>query len=124
EIAERLKSERLFRERRVHPLHLRLDRGVVQPVGVVLLKADAEGTLQQARRRSLGVGWFGFVVGLFGPGATRLLLRRLQYGHARQRVIGDELVARGGERPADRTGDADADDVAAESFAALRERNV
>src|SRR4029077_9192221 len=39
-------------------------------------------------------------------------------------IVADDLVAGGGERPADRTGDADADDVAAEPLAALGEGDV
>src|SRR6476646_2027510 len=46
EVTERLETQRLFGNRRVHPLHLRLDRRIVQPVGVVLLLADPQGSLQ------------------------------------------------------------------------------
>src|SRR6185437_7154073 len=65
EVAERLEAQRLLAERRVHPLHLGLDHGVVQPFGVVLFVADPKGALEQARGGGL---WIGrrLVLGLAG----------------------------------------------------------
>src|SRR3954469_22959895 len=67
------------------------------------------------------------VAGLLRLGALGGLLRprgRGDRGYTGQCVVGDEVVAGGRERSADRTGDADADDVAAEALTALRERDV
>jgi hypothetical protein len=72
----------------------------------------------------LRVGGVGLLVGTVRLGLAGLALRRLDDGHTRQRIVGDELVACGGQRPADRTGDADADDITAEPLAALCQGDV
>ena len=89
--------------------------------------ADPQRALQQRGRRGLRVGHRARArrVGRPSSRASRGLLRRLGATRdAGQRVVGDELVAGGGERPAGGAGDADADDVAAEPLAALRQRDV
>src|SRR4051812_31787415 len=55
EVGEGPEAERLLAERRVHPLHLLLDGGGVQPVRVVLLVTEPEGALEQAARGRLRV---------------------------------------------------------------------
>ena len=92
EVAERPEAERLFAERRVHPLHLSLDRRVVQPVGVVLLQTDLQGALEQPGGRGLRVGFLRLLVvggprrppallrwgSGFGPGSARTRPRRVR----------------------------------------------
>src|SRR6201997_2886026 len=91
-IAERPESQRLFAERRVHPLHLCLDRRVVQPFDVVvLLHDDLQRPFQKAGRRGLRV-----LIRRLARSLLRRLLRRC--GDTGKRVVGDELVARGGQR--------------------------
>ena len=106
----------------------------MQPFGVSLFLPDAQRALEQPGRGGLRVGGRGLVIGrgsviglrsVWTPAAFAGFRRlRCDGGYPRQRVVGDELVARGGQRPAAGTGHADADHVAAQSLAALGERDV
>src|SRR3954454_16232549 len=54
EVGEGPEAEGLLAEGRVHPLHLLLDGGGVEPVSVVLLVTEPERPLEQAARGRLG----------------------------------------------------------------------